>query len=325
MLAGFNHPLSLLVSGVVILSIILALNAAHLVSWAQVIFAFSPAAIVMTYTLFELSTGDMTDPLIYILARQGLCLSLLLPILIYGFEKNQRWLTLGECIIVLLLFDIASMRTGNPLMVNTTSTTQGLFAVLSVVQVSALGGYILFMQGYMMNHEQKVAKSNQKLQNMAIRDGMTGLFNHAFMEQLTTDAINRSKRSRTPLSLLMIDIDLFKQVNDTLGHNAGDEVLQRLTRLLEGSKRSTDYLGRWGGDELVLLLTETNLQGAVNLGEKLRARVDSYAFPYSKHMTISLGASTYQEGESQADFIARADAAMYRAKQAGRNRVEIEA
>jgi predicted signal transduction protein with EAL and GGDEF domain len=262
MLAGFNHPLSLLVSGVVILSLILALNAAHLVSWAQVIFAFSPAAIVMTYTLFELSSGDMTDHMIYVLARQGLCLALLLPILIYGFEKNQRWLTLGECIIVLLLFDIASMRTGNPLMSNTTGTTQGLFAVLSVAQFSALGGYILFMQGYMMNHEQKVSKSNQKLQNMAIRDGMTGLFNHTFMEEFITDAINRSRRSRTPLSLLMIDIDLFKQVNDTLGHNAGDEVLQRLTRLLVGSKRSTDYLGRWGGDELVLLLTDTNLQGA---------------------------------------------------------------
>jgi diguanylate cyclase (GGDEF)-like protein len=323
MLAGFDHSLTLMLSGVLVCSLILALNAAHLVQWAQTAFAFSPAAVILTYTLFELSSGSLTDPLLYILARQGLVLSLLLPILLFGFEKPQRWITLGECVIVLLLFDIASVRTGNPLI--TTGNSQGFFAILSVVQFACLAACMLYLQTYTMDHEQQVNQSNQKLQTMAIRDGMTGLFNHTFMEQMIQDAINRSKRSRTPLSLLMIDVDYFKQVNDTQGHNAGDKVLVELAKLIESSKRSTDYFGRWGGDELVLLLTDTNLQGASLLAEKLRGRVNNHTFPNNTHLSVSLGASTYQEGDSPAGFIERADAAMYHAKHAGRNRVEVQA
>ena len=172
-----------------------------------------------------------------------------------------------------------------------------------------------------MKHEQQVRQSHAKLQGMVIRDGMTGLFNHTFMEQLIGDAINRSKRSKTPLSLLMIDVDSFKKINDTLGHNAGDEALKHLAKLLQDNKRSTDYLGRWGGDELVLLLTDTNLQGAVSLAEKLRSLVESHTYPNDRHLTISLGASEYSSPDDVVGFIGRADAAMYRAKRGGRNRV----
>jgi diguanylate cyclase (GGDEF)-like protein len=193
-----------------------------------------------------------------------------------------------------------------------------------VLQFSALAACLLYLQGYTMSHEQQVRQSNEKLHSLVVRDGMTGLFNHAFMEQLIGDAINRSKRSKNPLSLLMIDVDSFKQINDTLGHNAGDEVLKQIVKLLEGSKRSTDYLGRWGGDELVMLLTDTNLQGATNLAEKLRSLVENHPFPYHRRLTISLGASEYAEQDTVPGFIERADAAMYRAKHGGRNRVGIE-
>jgi diguanylate cyclase (GGDEF)-like protein len=158
------------------------------------------------------------------------------------------------------------------------------------------------------------------MQRLAIRDGLTGLYNHAFMEEMIGDAINRSRRSRNPLSLLMIDVDFFKQVNDTYGHNAGDTVLKELVQVLKSNKRSTDYLGRWGGDELVMLLTDTNLNGAGNLSEKLRQVVASHPFPYCKSLTISLGAGEYVEGDTPLGFVGRADAAMYRAKRGGRNR-----
>ena len=324
MLVGFDHPLSLLVCGALTLSLIMVLNYHHQVQVAQALFAFSPAITIMIYTLLELASGGLADPLRYILARQGLCLALLLPIMIYGFERSYKWMVLGVCVILFLTFDVFSTRLSGIHVNAITGMSQGLFSVLSVLQFSALAACLLYLQGYTMSHEQQVRQSNEKLHSLVVRDGMTGLFNHAFMEQLIGDAINRSKRSKNPLSLLMIDVDSFKQVNDTLGHNAGDEVLKQIVKLLESSKRSTDYLGRWGGDELVMLLTDTNLQGATNLAEKLRSLVESHTFPYHRRLTISLGASEHAEQDNVAGFIERADAAMYRAKRGGRNRVGIE-
>jgi len=324
MLVGFDHPLSLLVCGALTLSLIMVLNYNHQVQVAQTLFAFSPAITIMIYTLLELASGGLADPLRYILARQGLCLALLLPIMIYGFERSYKWMVLGVCVILFLTFDVFSTRLSGIHVNAITGMSQGLFSVLSVLQFSALAACLLYLQGYTMSHEQQVRQSNEKLHSLVVRDGMTGLFNHAFMEQLIGDAINRSKRSKNPLSLLMIDVDSFKQINDTLGHNAGDEVLKQIVKLLEGSKRSTDYLGRWGGDELVMLLTDTNLQGATNLAEKLRSLVENHPFPYHRRLTISLGASEYAEQDTVPGFIERADAAMYRAKHGGRNRVGIE-
>ncbi len=321
MLAGFEHTVSLLVSGVLIFSLILTLNYTRQVQYTQAIFAFSPATIILIYSLTELSSGGFSNPLTYILARQGFCLALLLPILIYGYERRQGWMILGFCVILFLGFDLLSARLSGTRISDAIGISFGLFSVLSVVQVVGLSACLLYLQGFTMKHEQKMRQSHEKLQGMVIRDGMTGLFNHTFMEQLISDAINRSNRSKDPLSLLMIDVDSFKRINDTHGHNAGDEVLKRLAKLLEGSKRSTDYLGRWGGDELVMLLTDTQLQGAANLAEKLRNLVDNHTFPNQQHLTISLGVSEYHNQEDVAGFIGRADAAMYRAKRGGRNRV----
>lgn len=322
MLAGFQHTLSLLVCGTLLSCLILGLNGSRQVQWAQAIFAFSPAATLLSYALIEMASGNLTDPLLYVLVHQGLSLSLLLPVLLFGFEKSQKWMTLAECVVILLVFDVASGRAGNPFM--TAGTARGFFSILSVLQFAGLAFCVVTMQSSSLKHEQQVDKSTQKLHSLAIRDGMTGIFNRTFMEQMITDGINRSKRSKTPLSLLMIDVDNFKHINDTQGHHGGDEALMHLSKLLEGSKRSTDYLGRWGGDELVLLLTDTNLQGGKLFAEKLRTRVSSYSFPNKNQLTISLGVSLYQEGEDAATFIERADAAMYRAKRGGRNRVETQ-
>jgi diguanylate cyclase (GGDEF)-like protein len=321
-LVGFDHPFSLMVCGALTLCLILALNCNHQVQLAQALFAFSPAISIVIYTLLELSSGGLADPLMYILARQGLCLALLLPVMIYGFERPHKWMVLGVCVVLFLTFDVFSTRLSGIHVNAITGMSQGLFSVISVLQFTGLAACLLYLQGYTMKHEQQVRQSNEKLHSLVIRDGMTGLFNHSFMEQLIGDAINRSKRSKIPLSLLMIDVDSFKQINDSFGHNTGDEVLKQIVKLLEGCKRSTDYLGRWGGDELVMLLTDTNLQGAANLGGKLRSLVENHTFPCHRRLTISLGVSEYGAQDNVAGFIERADSAMYRAKHAGRNRVE---
>jgi diguanylate cyclase (GGDEF)-like protein len=324
MLAGFNYTFSILVLGALTLCLILVLNWYHQVQFAQSIFAFSPAMTIVIYSILELSSGGLTDPLMVVLVRQGLCLALLLPIMIYGFERSRKWTVFGVCVIIFLFFDVISTRMGGTRLNNVIGMSQGLFSVLSVLQFTGLAASLLYLQGYTIKHEQQVRQSNEKLHSQVIRDGMTGIFNHSFMEQLIGDAINRSKRSKTPLSLLMIDVDFFKQVNDTLGHNAGDEVLKQIVQLLEGCKRSTDYLGRWGGDELVMLLTDTNLQGAASLAEKLRNLVGNHTFQNHRRLTISLGASEYGSQDTVAGFIERADTAMYRAKRGGRNRVGIQ-
>jgi diguanylate cyclase (GGDEF)-like protein len=322
-LMGFNHSFSLLISGVLAACLILGFNGARKIEWSKALFAISPAAIILAYTLLEHPTNGMSQPVNYLLAQQSICFALLVPILVYGYGGRQKIvLIVGLCLLAFIVFDIGSMRQGafkdEPL----TGISHGLFTLLSLLQYAALAACMCYMQYSTMQQDRQAQKASEKLKNMAIRDGLTGLFNHSFIEQLVGDAINRSRRSGNPLALLMIDIDRFKQVNDTFGHNAGDEVLARLARLLNNSKRSTDYLGRWGGDELILLLTDTNLSGAENLAEKLRSLVESEGFPYGKRLTISLGASEFHDGDTPASLIARADAAMYRAKRAGRNRVE---
>jgi len=321
---GFGHPFSLLVIGVLTACLILGLNGARCVEWSKTLFAYAPAVIIQIYSLLELSSGTLDHPLNYLLARQGLCFALLIPILIFGFEDRQKVLgVVGTCVLIFLLYNVGSMRVGTFQEESITGLSHGLFSVLSVLQYAGLAGCVLYMQSYTMQHELQSQRSNEQLKSLAVKDGMTGMFNHAFMEQLIGDAINRSKRSKNPLSLIMIDVDFFKQINDNFGHNTGDAALIRLAQLLNSSKRSTDYLGRWGGDELILLLTDTTLPGAVNLAEKLRSLVNSHIFPHCKHLTISLGASEYQDGDSLAKFIERADVAMYRAKRGGRNRIEI--
>ncbi len=325
-LMGFGHSFSLLIGGVLAACFILGLNGARRVEWSKVLYAYAPAAFVLAYTLLELPANGLEQPLNYLLARQGLCFALLVPILVYGFDGQKKlWTVGGMCLLALLVYDVGSMRRGVFEGELITGLSHGLFTVLSLAEYAVLAGCVGYMQNSAVQQARLAQGENEKLKRLAIRDGLTRLFNHSFMEQLIGDAINRLKRSGNPLAFLMIDVDSFKQVNDTFGHNAGDEVLVRLARLLNANKRSTDYLGRWGGDELVLLLTETDLAGADKLAEKLRALVENQVFPYGKRLTISLGVSQYQPGDSMASFIARADAAMYRAKRSGRNKVEAQA
>ncbi len=324
-LMGFGHPFALLLALVVTACLVLALNGARRVEASKALFSFAPGLLLLAYTLLELSKQSLGQPLNYLLIRQGLCFALLIPLLMYGFDSWVKATKVGvSCALLLMVFEVGSMRLGAFPEEPISGASHGLFSLLSLVQFAGLGGCLVYMQAIVVQHAQQAQEASEKLKRMAIHDGLTGVFNHAFIEQLVGDAINRSKRSGNPLSLLMIDVDSFKHINDTLGHNAGDEILVRLAHLLNINKRSTDYLGRWGGDELVLLLTDTSLDGAANLAEKLRNLVETQAFPHGKRLTLSLGASEYQLGDTPASLVARADAAMYQAKRAGRNRVCIQ-
>ena len=157
---------------------------------------------------------------------------------------------------------------------------------------------------------------------MSTRDFLTGVYNRRKFDEILNIEIERAKRYAHLLSIGILDIDHFKIVNDTHGHQAGDKVLQELTGLVTQHIREVDYLARYGGEEFVVLSPNTDLTGMERVAEKLRHIIEANAFLGQNRITISLGVAQFASGETKATFIERADAALYRAKAKGRNRVE---
>lgn len=169
---------------------------------------------------------------------------------------------------------------------------------------------------------------NARLEALAHTDPLTQLLNRRALTVRLVAELERVRRYNSPLTMLMIDIDHFKAINDTHGHLAGDEVLRGVAGMLLRAVRSVDMVARYGGEEFVIALPETGEQGAVAFAERLRQRVESHPFPevtaaHKRGVTVSIGVSTFPAPhvESAEDLFARADAALYRAKERGRNRV----
>ncbi|MGQ0510114.1 MAG: diguanylate cyclase [Betaproteobacteria bacterium] len=159
------------------------------------------------------------------------------------------------------------------------------------------------------------------LEQESLTDRLTGLWNRRFLERTATAELSRSRRHRQPLAAVLLDIDHFKNVNDTHGHLAGDAVLRELASLARATLRTSDALVRWGGEEFLVLMPHTTHAAAAVAAENLRRIVEAHAFPAVGRLTISLGVAEALPGEDMDRFFARADAALYRAKDAGRNRV----
>lgn len=162
----------------------------------------------------------------------------------------------------------------------------------------------------------------QRLADEARTDMLTGARNRRHMEELLRLEIAQARRSARLLSFVMIDVDHFKDYNDTHGHPAGDEVLRQLVELLGKRLRMTDQIARFGGEEFVCLLLDTSKSAALLVAEKLRAAVEEHPFPH-RQVTISLGVASFPEdADDLASLVQASDEAMYRAKSGGRNRVE---
>ncbi|MCC7510862.1 MAG: sensor domain-containing diguanylate cyclase [Planctomycetes bacterium] len=164
-----------------------------------------------------------------------------------------------------------------------------------------------------------------ELLRLATVDPLTGVLNRrAFSEQAERE-LARARRYNNPLSTLMLDIDWFKQINDTMGHAAGDHVLRELSRIMERTLRETDIIGRVGGEEFAAILIETPLQGAVETAERIREAIAAEEFTYEGgpiRITASIGVAEFMTGDKTVeDTLKRADSYLYHAKQSGRNRV----
>lgn len=173
----------------------------------------------------------------------------------------------------------------------------------------------------------KLTKANRRLETLAITDGLTGLFNHRHFRELLRKEIRRQERGRRPFSILMLDVDHFKNYNDTHGHPAGDEVLKGLARILTDNTRKSDVVARYGGEEFILMLTETAPPAAEQIAEKLRSLIAEHAFAHAPEqpmgcVSVSMGLATWPDDAlRQEDLIEIADQALYIAKRRGRNQV----
>lgn len=163
----------------------------------------------------------------------------------------------------------------------------------------------------------------EELRVAAITDKLTNIYNRFKMEDLLQREIERAKRYKNPLSIVMFDIDYFKKINDLYGHQAGDYILKTVAKIVKENIRVTDYFGRWGGEEFIILLPETSLENARLMSEKIRTLIESYSFQYVNNLTVSCGVAEFMEVDTVDSLIKVVDDSLYLAKKQGRNKTVV--
>jgi diguanylate cyclase (GGDEF)-like protein/PAS domain S-box-containing protein len=162
------------------------------------------------------------------------------------------------------------------------------------------------------------------IENISETDKLTQLYNRIKLDRSLENEFNRFKRNKSIFSLILVDIDFFKSVNDTFGHQVGDKVLIQISKILKENCRKIDILGRWGGEEFLIICVNTDILGACNLAEKLRKNIEEFEFDIVKHKTISLGVSQIIENDNIESLIKRVDNNLYQAKRSGRNKIIVD-
>ncbi|MBX3639322.1 MAG: sensor domain-containing diguanylate cyclase [Nitrosomonas sp.] len=179
-----------------------------------------------------------------------------------------------------------------------------------------------------------MALLRDRLKYNSLNDALTGINNRRFFEQRLPEEISRCKRAETPISCLFVDVDHFKHFNDTYGHATGDLILKQVASIIRRELRATDVVGRYGGEEFVILLPNTNHRQALDIAERIRKCIQKHRCQYEEHslqVTVSIGIADFQKfadenktlHEIGQALVAAADSALYKAKQAGRNRIAI--
>jgi len=170
----------------------------------------------------------------------------------------------------------------------------------------------------------KEARYIEELHRLSVTDSLTGLYNRRRINEVLEEYVNNANRYKDIFSLILFDVDDFKHINDRYGHNTGDQVLTHIAETAKNILRKTDYIGRWGGEEFLILLPKTEKKDAVEIAEKLRIEIQTILFPETFSVTCSFGVAEYFEHLEIDSIVNNADKAMYHAKNSGKNRVCIE-
>ncbi|MGC9387049.1 MAG: transporter substrate-binding domain-containing diguanylate cyclase [Hydrogenovibrio sp.] len=195
---------------------------------------------------------------------------------------------------------------------------------LIVTPVVAMLMVLVFLNRQLRQAKTRLRVTNEQLSALSQTDHLTGLYNRQYLDQVLDAEVARVAQGNRPFSLVMMDLDDFKIVNDTYGHLTGDAVLVTSAKALKQCVRSTDVLGRWGGEEFVLICPQTHLAQAESLAEKMRLAVAETTFSPDIQLTLSLGVAEYQPDEPISRCIDRADRNLYRAKHQGKNQVSAK-
>jgi diguanylate cyclase (GGDEF)-like protein len=195
--------------------------------------------------------------------------------------------------------------------------------VISLV-FALVGNYVIIMAFVYLYYRQleKAEEYSQKLEALVIRDSMTNLFNHAFVVTRLSEEVARVARRYSALSVIMLDIDFFKKVNDTYGHLFGDEVIKQIAQTLHSNCRAIDTVARYGGEEFLIILPDTSSKMAVIIANRLLNLVQGLHFDNQITVTLSAGIAQYEVGDTASGIIEKADSHLYEAKLAGRNQIK---
>ncbi|MDO8178766.1 MAG: GGDEF domain-containing protein [Undibacterium sp.] len=208
---------------------------------------------------------------------------------------------------------------------------QWLAFAVTLIQFSFLAGFIGNLRRAVGEKNLELAQQNaeleialQRISDMAIRDELTGVYNRRYLMERIAEEAQRCTRYGSVFSICMVDIDFFKKVNDTYGHLAGDEVLRSVATSASKTLRTTDFFGRFGGEEFVIALINTPMEGAMVIAERVRQQIESLTFPEidaNFRVTISIGVAEHVRRIEPAHTLKQADDALYRAKESGRNTI----
>ncbi|MHB8139592.1 MAG: GGDEF domain-containing protein [Smithellaceae bacterium] len=273
---------------------------------------------------------------------RGLLLLMYVIMLLFGIFRLSTRDFFYISVITLLTYgaDIALLYHFRPEGINFRNEyLQWLVLALVLIAFSVIGGYISSLRRNLSVSRSELKntvenlnvsraeleKSLSVIQEISIRDSLTGFYNRRHLMELLDHEKNRSLRGNTVFTIAMLDIDHFKKVNDTYGHPSGDEVLRTVSTVIHNTMRNTDFCGRYGGEEFVLVLIQTDIKEAMVGAERIRVNIEKCLFPdigADFRVTVSLGLAEYQMREDVETMIARADRALYQAKNGGRNRVE---
>jgi diguanylate cyclase (GGDEF)-like protein len=206
------------------------------------------------------------------------------------------------------------------LFIGATLGVAGLMAEPS--QITRFGATLLLASGFAYVFSDRHAKQQRKLSRLVRIDPLTGAYNRRHLEDSLEQAVSNKERYERPISLVLVDLDRFKHINDNHGHKAGDDVLIWVVRTVLERVRKSDRLCRYGGDEFILMMPQTDLQTASTVAEDIKVLVAQHS-PFEFDLSISIGVAELCKGESAESWLRRADHALYEAKNSGRDRVTL--